>query len=223
MTQREPQTTGGLGLTLPAPKDVGISESEARATENAWSTIDKVRARMTAFGLAENPEPRIECPDVTAELLLTTDIREYTMVFAAQLRWYNYTVRLLADVRSVLLEVDNAMSDIASSQRQKFRKMNESAPKSDKIAVNEMDDRIDQDPTYKTLKLQKQQLDQERILLDAKADTLERNLKTVSRQIENRKAEASAGNREANMPSHVSGRWEQNHQRPAPQGGYNRG
>lgn len=211
MTQREPQTGG---LQLPDQKNLGISASEARATENAWSTIDKVRARMTAFGIADNPEPRVECPVVDAEALLTNDYKAYTTVFAAQLQWYNYTVRLLADVRAVLLEVDNAMDDLASAQRQRFRKINESAAKADKVPVNEMNDLIEQDPTYRTLKLQKQQLDQERILLDAKSDTLERNLKTVSRQIENRKAEAAGGNREGNMPGHAQGTWERGHQRP---------
>lgn len=214
MTQRDPQTGGGFGLQLPPEKDLGIAQSTVRAAENAWSTIEKVRARMDAFGLSDNPEPRVECPVVTAEALLSPDYKAYSTVFAAQLQWYNYTVRLLADVRAVLLEVDNAMTDIASSQRQQFRKLNERAAKADKIPVNEMDDRIEQDPAYKTLKLQKQQLDQERILLDAKADTLERNLKTVSRQIENRKVESGAGNRDANMPGAASGRWEQGHQRP---------
>lgn len=213
MTERNPYT-GGLGLQLPPQKDVGISESEAQAAENAWSTIERVRARMDARGLLENPEPRVECPVVTAEALLTTDIREYTTVFAAQLRWYNYTVQLLADVRAVLLEVENAMEDIATSQRQNFRRMNDGKKKTDKIPLNEMNDLIEQDPVYKTLKLQKQELTQEKLILEAKAETLERSLKTVSRQIENRKAEGAGGNREGNMQGHASGRWEQNNQRP---------
>jgi len=212
MAQREPQT--GLGLNLPDPKEIGISEREARAKENAWSTIERVRARMTAWGIGDNPEPRIECPEVTAQTLLTPDIKEYSTVFAAQLQWYNYTSRLLADCRAVLLEVENAMSDIASSQRQQFRKQNEKAAKADKIPVNEMNDLIEQDPTYRELKMQQQIIEQERILLSAKTDTLERNLKTISRQIENRKAEAAGGNRAANMPGHVAGRWEQGFARP---------
>ncbi len=207
MTQRAPQTSGG-GLKL--PQDVGVSESEAKAIENAWTTIQRVNARMCAFGLDENPEPTVECPVVTAENLLTPDIKEYTTVFAAQLRWYNYVVILLGDVRAILLEVENAMTDIESSKRLGFKEHNKRVGKKslDWMSEKEMADRIFQDPHYKELNLQKQLLEQERIKLDAKSDTLERNLKTVSRQIENRKAEAAGGAREGNMPGSATGRWE---------------
>lgn len=207
MTQRTPQTGSG-GLQL--PKDVGVSESEARAIENAWSTIQRVNARLCASGLDENPEPDIECPVVTAEALLTPDIKDYTTVFAAQLRWFNYAVVLLADVRAIILEVDNAMEDIASSKRLKFKDDNKRVGKKslDWMSEKEMADHIFQDPHYKELNLQKQKLEQERIKLDAKSNTLERNLKTISRQIENRKAEAVGGAREGNMPGHATGSWD---------------
>jgi hypothetical protein len=200
---RQPQT-GGLQL----PKDVGVSETTARAIENAWSTIERVNARLCARGLDENPEPTIECPIVTAEALLTPDVKEFTTIFAAQLRWYNYVVVLLGDVRAILLEVENAMEDIASTKRLAFKDANALLPKNDKTSEKEMADRIFQDPHYKALNRQKQELEQDRITLDARADTLERNLKTISRQIENRKSEAAGGQREGNMPGHATGSWE---------------
>jgi hypothetical protein len=203
MSMRQPQT-GGLQL----PKDVGVSESTADAVVNAWSTIQRVEARMGARGLNDNPEPDIECPVVTAEALLAPDIKDYTVTYAAQLRWYNYVVILLGDVRAILLEVENAMEDIASSKRLAFKKQNALLAKNDKTSEKEMMDHIFQDPYYKTLNLQKQTLEQERIKLDAKSDTLERNLKTVSRQIENRKTESQGGQREGNMPSASTGGWE---------------
>lgn len=211
MTQRAPQTSGGLQL----PKDVGIGESVAKATEAAWSTIERVNARMTARGLDSNPDPDIECPIVTAEALLTPDITKYTTVYAAQLRWYNYVVVLLADVRAILLEVENAMEDLAAQRRIEFKERNKQVGKKsdDWMSEQEMKDRILQDPTYKNLKQQQQLLEQERIKLDAKSDMLERNLKTISRQIENRKAEAAGGQREGNMPGHATGSWERRHQR----------
>lgn len=206
---RTPQTGGGLHL----PKDVGVSESTARAIENAWSTITRVEARMNARGLHDNPEPLVECPVVTAEALLAPDVKEFTTIFAAQLRWYNYVVVLLGDVRAILLEVENAMEDIASSKRLAFKKLNADLPKNDKMSEKEMLDHIFQDPHYKELNRQKQELDQERIKLDAKSDTLERNLKTISRQIENRKTENQGGQREGNMPGAATGSWERGHSR----------
>jgi hypothetical protein len=201
---RAPQTSGGLNL----PKDVGVSETTANAITNAWATIERVNARMCAKGLDSNPEPTIECPVVTAEALLTPDIKEYTTVYAAQLRWYNYVVVLLADVRAILLEVENAMEDIASSKRLTFKAANAQLQKNDKMSEKEMADHIFQDPYYKNLNYQKQILEQERIKLDAKSDTLERNMKTVSRQIENRRTESNGGMREGNMPGAATGSWE---------------
>ena len=200
---RQPQT-GGLRL----PKDVGVAASFAEAIEHAWSTIQKVNARMASRGLDENPEPDVECPVVTAELLISPGFVEYSTAFSAQLRWYNYVAVLLADVRSIILEIDNAQEDIASSKRLAFKAANELKAKNDRMSEKEMADHIFQDPHYKDLSLQKQILEQERIKLDARSDTLERNMKTISRQIENRKLEATGGARENNIPAHQSGRWE---------------
>ncbi len=210
---REPRT-GGLHL----PKDVGVSESTAKAIESAWSTIQRVDGYLKSVGIHQNEVPDVECPIVTAEALTDPDIKKYTVVFAAQLRWYNYTARLLADIRALILEVKNAMDDIETSKRIEFRKMNEGAPKAEKIDKQEMEDLIAQDPHYRALKLQFQELEQQRIKVDAWSDSLDRNLKTVSRQIENRKTENQGGNREGNMPGHSTGRWAPSgpNQRPWP-------
>jgi hypothetical protein len=201
---REPQT-GGLNL----PRDVGIPETETQSITQRWNTVKLIDARLEALGMHRNDEPDIECPPVTTEALVTTDIREYSTIFSAQLRWYNYVTRLVADVRAVILEVKNAMGDIERHKRKYFREMDEGKTKKDgKMTVQEMEDDIELDPAYRDLKLHAQQLEQTRIKLDAWGESLDRNLKTVSRQIENRKAEGLAGSREGNMPASASGRWE---------------
>lgn len=209
--RREPQASGLQAGGLHLPRDIGVSTTEAQAIETRWNTIDKVDARLQQQGIHTNNQPDVTCPDVTAEALMHPDINEYTRVFAAQLRWYNYVTRLLADVRAVLLQIGNEMDDIERAKRTHFRSLNEGRGRTDKVSVVEMEDLIGQDPTYRSLKLQKQELDQQRIKLDAWGDSLDRNLKTVSRQIENRKTESIGGNREGNMPGHGAGRWENNH------------
>lgn len=199
---RQPQT-GGLSL----PDDIGISESSAAAIEKRWSTIAKVDERLRLKGIHANDQPDVVCPPVTTAALVTTDINEYTTVFSAQLRWYNYTTRLLADVRAIILEVKNAMSDIEVEKREHFRKLNEGRAKPDKMDKQEMEDAIELDPQYRDLKLQFQELEQERIKIDAWSESLDRSLKTVSRQIENRKAEGMGGSRENNMTGSARGSW----------------
>jgi hypothetical protein len=204
MTQREPQT-GGLHL----PKDIGVSDSEAQTIAHRWSTIGAVDARLKKFGIHDNMEPDIICPIVSAEELTNPDIQRYTVVYAAQLRWYNYAVRLHADIKAVLLGVENEMADIESAKRIHFRQLDEGKKDKDKMSATEMKDLILQDPRYRELRLEEQHLSQQHLKMSAWVESLDRNLKVVSRQIENRRAEASGGSREGNMPGASVGTWEQ--------------
>lgn len=201
---------GGLHL----PTDIGVSESTAQTIENRWNTIDAVNAVLHRQGIHDNIEPDVTCPPVTTEALVTADIKEYTTTFSAQLRWYNYVTRLLADVRAELLQVVNEMADIESNRRTAFRALGGAK----KMSAGEMEDRILQDPRYRDLKVERQQREQHKLKLEAWAETLDRNLKTVSRQIENRKTENLGGNREGNMPADANrpGRWQPSTQGPAP-------
>ncbi len=201
---REPHT-GGLHL----PKDVGLSDTEAQTIYNRWNTVEEVNARLKAFGIHDNQEPQIECPRVTAEELVNPDIKRYTIVYAAQLQWYNYAVRLHADIKAVLLGVQNEMSDIESAKRIHFRSVDEGKKDKDKMSATEMKDLINVDPRYRELRLQEQHFSQQNLKMSAWVESLDRNLKVVSRQIENRKAEAAGGVREGNMPGATLGTWEQ--------------
>ena len=202
---REPRT-GGLHL----PKDVGVAESVAQTIETRWNTIGAVDAHLQQHGIHANPLPDIVCPVVTTEALITTNITEFTTIFSAQLRWYNYVTRLLADVRAVLLQVENEMDDIAAAKRTFFRQLGEGKKKTERMSAAEMQDSILQDPHFRDLKLQQQQLEQQKLKLDAWGESLDRNLKTVSRQIENRRAEGIGGQREGNMSGDANGTWRNN-------------
>jgi hypothetical protein len=202
MTQRTPQT-GGLQL----PTDVGVSATDAASIANAWNTMPLVDARLQAAGICPNIEPDIVYMPVTVDQLLAVDLKSYTVTFTTQLRWYNYVVRLLADIRAELLQVDSQIADIARKKRGEFRELNKVVSKADRKSVAEMEDATWQDPVYRTLSIMQQELTQAKLKVEAWGNEMERNLKTVSRQIENRKTEGQGGSREANMPGHAAGRW----------------
>ena len=192
---------GGLAL----PRDVGTAQSVADAAESRWgSTIARVNERLRAQGFYEVQMPDIQCPEVTTEALLTTDVRTYTVVYEGLLRWLNYTSVLYAHVRATLLGVENEMDSIASKKRIGLRAFNralEKAEKKDIVNAEEMEDIINEDVIYSDLKLQKQELLQSKIELEARVEALERGLRVVSRQVEIRKAESLGGNRVQNMPN----------------------
>lgn len=194
---REPHTGPGLSL----PKDVGVSESTAKEVEDRWNTINRVNKKLQELGMQANEEPEISCPNVTAEALTTPDAQQYTVIYTAQLRWYNYSIRMLAGVKALKLQVDNEMSDIESERRTMFRELDEGKKDKEKMSATEMKDRINQDPHYRGLKMQAQELEQHEIHVKAWAESLERNLAVVSRQIELRKLEMQGGGREANIPN----------------------
>jgi hypothetical protein len=198
---RAPQT----GLQL--PKDVGVSQTTADAVANEWDTLPYVDERLKGQGMRPNIEPDVQYIPVTAEQLMVPDVKMYTTTYASHLRWYNYVVRLLADVRAELLQVENQKGDIERVKRSHFRTVNEGRKKTDRMSVQEMADVIEDDPTYHILKIRQQELEQLKLKVTAWSEEMDRNLKTISRQIENRRAEVQGGNRENNMPGHAGGRW----------------
>lgn len=202
MTQRMPQT-GGLQL----PKDIGVSEAEAATIASEWNTVPFVDAKLKAQGMHQNIEPEIAYIPVTADQLLAPDIKSYTVTFTTHLRWYNYVVRLQAEIRSELLQVNNQMKEIARKKRVDFRELNKTLAKADKMSATEMDDMIGGDPTYRNLGILRQELMQCDLKVSAWSVETENNRNTVSRQIENRKAEGKGGGMETNMPARAAGTW----------------
>ena len=204
---RNPVTSSEGGGALVMPKDIGVSESDARAIEVQWDTIDAVDARLRSQGILPSTIPNVVCPEVTAEMLLTPDTNAYTTMYSAQNRRFNHVTRCLADVRAMLLQVTNEMEDIEATKRRTFRERDEGKKKTEKMGLAEMADHILADPHYRALKLQHQQYEQQRFKLDAKAKELESNMAVVSRQITIRGLEATQGGREGNIQNQAS-RWD---------------
>lgn len=220
MSERRPVTGLNLppmtgGLKLPSAKAVGMSDTAAQQVVEQWNTIDRVDERLKKRGIHLNTLPVVACPAITAAALLAPDSKDYTVTYAAQLQWCNYVMRLLADVRAVLLQVQNEMLDIETKKRLDFRKINEGLSPKSQISATEMKDQIHQEPHYHDLKLQEQELEQEELKLKAWYEELERNLAVISRQVEVRKFDAQAGGRSQNLPNHASGRWEKSMERGA--------
>jgi hypothetical protein len=203
MTTRAPQT-GGLRL----PGDIGIGQQDAEHIAGERDTLPYVDARLKMSGMQISQEPNIEYLPITAEQLLVPDAKSYITTHTAHLRWYNHIVRILADVRAELLQVENEMGDIGRKKREHFRGLDAGKKKSDRMTAQMMTDIIESDPTYHVLAIRQQELQQLKFKIDAWAEEVENNLKVISRQVETRKIESEAGNRSANMPGHARGRWE---------------
>ena len=193
-----PRSPVGGGLRL--PKVVGAGLAKENATHQRWGTLDRVHDRLAEWKVPEGVEPSIECPQLTAELLLTPDPKVYTTAFSHIRWWYGYANRLLARANAELLQIDNEMEDLQAELLKKFKEQNANLPKPQKMSAKEIDAEVVTDLRYREVKLAQQEVMQTKILLAAWVDDLDRALKLISRQVELRKEDNEAAKREQGMP-----------------------
>jgi hypothetical protein len=199
----------GGSLKLPPAHELGVAVSAMEQLNNKWNTIARVDAKLAKFGITEPEEPEVKWQPVTTALLLTNNLTEYTTMYSAQLRWFNYANRLLANVKAELLGVANELKDLAVEARSNIRRNTIDGKK--KLTAQEIKDLVENDPNTLELRLREQELEQMNIKLSAWVEELDESRKVVSRQIELRRIELEAGRREPNTgggPAPTGGAWQ---------------
>lgn len=196
---RTPVAGGGLSL----PTNMGMSPKEEEVVSHRWDTLEKVIDTLGSWGFREAVSPDIEYPTVTADMLLTQDIKDYTTMFTSFLRWFNYSNKMKARVIAELLQLENEMNDIAAETRKRLRRENEGRKKP--LGVKDIEDEIDTNLRHRELKIRAQSMKQMKIEMDAQCEELERSLRVISRNIEVRKEELGDGRKAENMPGRTNG------------------
>lgn len=182
---RQPSTSGGLSL----PSSLGVGEAAEQHVHQEWASLDEQEQRLAFEGFTPASTPQFGCPQITEEILTTSDNKLYTTVYAQQLAWFNYASQNQARAIAELLQVTNEMDVIEAKMRKGFRERMRVGGKEAKMTAEEMKDEILLHPRYTYLKLAHQQLSQYKIELGAYCDGIERGLKVISRQVEIRKME----------------------------------
>jgi len=193
---RQP-VTGGLLL----PPNLGVSPAEERKITLKWNTLEGVVETLNRWGFSEAASPITPIPTITAEMLLTPDIQQYTILYASQLHWYNYSNILRARVTAELLQIENEMDDIGAHIRKGLRDINKTLGKKDTLGRDGIEDEVTTDASYRSLRVRAQELRQYKMELEARVEELESGMKVISRQVEIRKEEAKGGTNAQNMPS----------------------
>jgi len=197
---RTPVPGGGLRL----PVSMGMSPKEEEAVSNRWDTLETVIETLSTWGFREAISPNIEYPSLTADMLLTQDVKMYTTMYTSFLRWFNYSNKMKARVIAELLQLENEMGDIGAETRKRLRRENEARKKP--LTAKDIDDEIDTNLRHRELHIRAQAVKQMKIEMDAQCEELERSLRVISRNIEVRKEELGDGRKAENMPSRVNGR-----------------
>lgn len=191
------------GLTI--PRNVGAGETLVRKTSERWDTLQKVEEHLRELKIPDLKEPSVDLPQVTAEMLLTPDIKEYTVMFANTRVWYGYTSRLVARTNAALLEVTNQLANLEAELRKKIREQSKGLPKADRLSNEQVADEVTTEPHWQELKLREQTLKQYKLELTAYFDDVDRQLALISRQVEVRKEDNRGGRNEQNMPGRERG------------------
>ena len=196
MTEREPQVRGGLQL----PKNMGISDHEQQQVKKGWDTIGDVESNLSSKGFIEGDKPPFPRPTITAEQLTTVINKDYTLLYAQHLAWYNYTSPILAKIKARLLQSKNHRKHLESKLRKELRSKNRMLPREDRLNEKDIEDEIWGDEEYRTTVKWEQQYEQTKLELESYLDITENTLRVISRQVEIRKLELNGSDVEDNMP-----------------------
>lgn len=189
---------GGLRL----PSSLGVGASVQREVHEQWTTLPSIQEELGGHGFTPLPAPTFAYPGtVSPEQLTNQNNTLYSTLYAEHLAWYNYTAEIVALIRATLVELENEMDDIASRIRRDEREKNKrQTVRDNRLSGDDIRDLILQEPRYRSLLQDKQRYDQKKLLMEAKLDAMDRNLRVLSRQVEIRKTELERTQTGSNMP-----------------------
>lgn len=167
-----------------------ISDAEEELAHNEWNTIERVQARLKAWGITvPDQPPNFAIPEVTTTLV-DSDNQEYLKTNAQYLAWLNFITPHIALTKGIILQIQNEKKHIEALYRQNAREADKRLGRGKKTPKEEIDDSIMLDPRYIALTRQEQELIQERDGLESKETALERTMRVISRHVEVKKLDA---------------------------------
>lgn len=188
------------GLRLPAA--VGPGDLDAQLMTQSWNTFDDVELELTLMGFPPLEQPKHARPQLTLEILATPNSREYTDLYLKVEAWHNFAFNTMARIKAILIGYENEQNEIARGIRKEFAAPDPSGGKKAKVNKSSIEDTIAEHPRFRELTFEMQKWEQKKIILQSHVDSLDRDLKMVSRQVEIRRQDIDNGRRGSNMPSH---------------------
>lgn len=177
--------SSGRNLRLPQTLPLGAGREQAQKVSEAWNTVDSVQEEVHLRGLVDHEKPAFVCPELTADMLTTTDSKSYTETYAHLLSWFTYATEIYAVVQATILELENIKDILGAESRKNAREIHEGTKK--KPTKEELADRLLLNPEYQDVIKKLQRFQQAKLLFQAKVESIERSLRVVSRQVEIRR------------------------------------
>ena len=164
---------------------MGVGQSQEQVIHNTWSTFDKVELHLTRMGIEPLEKPACELPHITAHLLTDANNREFSQIYANFGEWFGFVASLYGRIQAKLVEIDNEMTDIVVHNRKEMLQAWKATggSKKEKPTIQEMSDYNDLHQRYRQLKLERQEYEQERLILLPRREQLKNDKEIISRQV----------------------------------------
>lgn len=176
-----------------------VGASEAQQIHEQWTTYPGVKDYLeTHLALTVPNEPDFACPPLRVEDLTTPDNKAYTEAYAQRVAWFGFFSERKAEHDAIVLELEAEMGIIETRIRNNMRKGSLKKTRTGETKAppaQEMDDAINLDTRY--LELKHKLLVQKQVLkrLNARVETLDREIRLTSRQVEIRRQDIDAQGR----------------------------
>lgn len=180
--------------SLAIPETAVLSDAEIDQIHAEHDTFDQIEAELCFMGFKPLERPQIDCPVLTPDLLSTVDLKEYTIVFSKFNSWYNYAHNTLARLKAQLIGIEAEKGKLGRRLKSEYYKVDRSYTKE---ALNNV---VESHPRIEELSLEAQKLEQWIVLTTSQSEGLERDLRTISRQIELIKLDIEKTRGDHNMP-----------------------
>jgi len=194
----------GLKLDTTTPMGVGIERRTS--IEEHWSTFDAMEQSIVTLGLGDLRQPQGICPMLTEQIINEPNSANYSDNQQHFISWLNFATELLARVDAQILQYENMLAVLAAETKSSYRQIQAGAEGAKKLTVDELNTKLLLSPEYKKIKHTMQQLQQKRYLLKARVDTLDSDVRLLSRRIELTKMDREATNAANNTSSRFTRR-----------------
>lgn len=184
------ETHGGLRVS---EQIADVGESEAEEIHEQWTMYPLVKRYLEEqLAMAMPAEPEFACPPLKVEDLTTPDGKQYTETYTQRVAWFGFFSERKAEHDAIVLELEAEMSIIETRIRTNMRKGSLKKTRSGETKAppaQEMEDAINRDTRY--LELRQKLVFHKQILkrLNARVETLDREIRLTSRQVEIRRQE----------------------------------
>lgn len=170
---------------LVTPDTLGLGHTQEESIRQTWSTFDEVELQLTRQGIPPLEQPRCTIPHITAHLLNESNNREFSTIYANFGEWFGYISSFYGRILAKLVEVDNEMNDISVQNRRQLLQAWRAAggKKTDKPTIQELSDYNELHNRYRELKHERQQWEQQRLILLPRREQLKKDQDIISRQV----------------------------------------